>query len=184
MSIFNLTVIRPTTPSLNLTGQFMHHSLHLLSQVMLCFNWLWVIFLHLAANLWLTSPPTGQIYCENCNLTTGFSYMRVSPLLSGSRFAMLPTGYYSERVTAFSFLLYICISILFFLPFVSSLCESRVHVYNWGGPALFLVLIYLLLLCPLSPELDLLGNWVLSKPCLALPCVHTMESEAWRVWVR
>lgn len=156
VSIFTLTVIRPTTRSLNCTGQFMHHSMHTLSQVMLCFNWLWVIFLLLTASLWPRSPPTGQIFCKNYNLTTGFSHMRVSPLLSGPRFAMLPTGYYSESVSLpyphvhFRFVfLTLCQSAL---PSVRACVWVYVYI---GGPALFLVLIYLLLLCPLSPELDL-----------------------------
>lgn len=158
------TVIGPTTRSLNFTGQFMHDSTHMLSQVMLCFNWLWVIFLLLTANLWPRSPPTGQIFCENYNLTTGFSHMRVSPLLSGPRFAMLPTGYYSERVIAFlSFpvsLLYphVHLHFVFLTLCLSVLPSVRVCVWVYvctGGPAPFLVLIYLLLLCPLSPELDL-----------------------------
>lgn len=74
----------------------MHHITHMLSQVMLCFNWLWVIFLHLAANLWPRSPPTGQIFCENCNLTTDFPHMRVGPLQ-----VCHAASFYSERVTAF-----------------------------------------------------------------------------------
>lgn len=41
---------------------------------------------------------------------------------------------------------------------------------------MFLVLIYLFLLCPLSPELDLLENWALSKACLMIARVHTMQA--------
>jgi len=61
----------------------------------------WVIFLHLAANLWSRSPPTGQIFCENCNLSTGRSHMKVSPPLSGPAFATLLTGCFREWAGAF-----------------------------------------------------------------------------------
>lgn len=143
-----------TTPSLNFAGQLMHHSSHMLSQVAL-------IFLHLAANLWPRSPPTGQIFSENCKLTKGFSHVRVSPRLSEPRFAMLPACYYSERETAFSIYLlhprlhlhvvFLTLSLQAVLPLVS----EEGHAHFWGEAALFLVLIYLFLLCPLSPELDL-----------------------------
>lgn len=104
---------------------------------MLCFNWLRVIFLQSSANLWPRSPPTGQIFCENCNLSTGFTHMRVSPLLSG--FAMLPTGYYTERkresfpilftVSVSVFHINICISMLFSFLFClqSTLPSARVE---------------------------------------------------------
>lgn len=140
LCIFTPAVIQLAAPSLNFTSQFMHHSTHMLSQVMLCFNWLWVIFLHLAANLWPRSPPTGQILCENCNLTKGFSHIRVSPLLSGTRFSMLPTGYYIRETAFLSFLLGLLYPHLHFhfvfltllSPVCSTLCES-VCVYLRGS---------------------------------------------------
>lgn len=42
--------------------------------------------------------------------------MRVNPLLSGPKFAMLPTGYYSERVTAF-------------ISFACGLLHPRLHLH-------------------------------------------------------
>lgn len=107
-------------PSLNFTGQFMHHSMHMLSQVMLCFNWLRVILLQSSANLWPRSLSTGQIFCANCSLSMGFTHMRVSPLLSGPRFAMLPTGYYTERLSAF-----LSLSLYLSLFFISASASPR-----------------------------------------------------------
>lgn len=52
----------------------------------LCF---FVVFPHLAANLWPRSPPTGQIFLESCNLRASHMF-EAAPLLSEIRFSTFP----------------------------------------------------------------------------------------------
>lgn len=117
----------------------------MLSQVLLCFNWLWVIFLHLAANLWSTSPPTGQIFCENCNLSTRLSHTRVGPLLSGPGSTTRPSVGSSPWAAG----------LLYFILFFWSLSCMLGLFSSPSVCGALLVLLYLLWFDPLSPELDL-----------------------------
>lgn len=160
---------RPTTPLLNFTGQFMHHSKHIQSQVMLCFNWLWEIFLHLAANLW----PRSASYDRQ---TDRFSVKNVICLQTSHTWwpahfyqgPGLPSVYYTGNHCFCIFLILYLVHISVF-PF--SFSYPLLSKPFWRGQPFFwssFICIY----CT-----HFLQSWIYMRPgsCQTLPWVHTFS---------